>query len=250
MLKIERHELILNRVEQTGRVVVNELTNELKVTEDTIRKDLQELSKAGLIKRVHGGAIRVIDTIAAFEQRMQQNSEPKQEIAKLAVQFLKPNQVIYIDSGTTNLSFTNVIPVDYTGTIITNSPSIALNLCTYPNIQIHLLPGQLNKETKVLQGTTTLAAILEINIDLCILGISSIDIRKGITVPSLEESMIKRQIIKQSSQTISIITSEKLGTSSNYFVDDANSLDAIVTEPGVPDNLLQPYLENGIQIIK
>lgn len=250
MLKTERHELILNRIEQNGKVVVSELTQELELTEDTIRKDLQELSRAGLIKRVHGGAIRVDNSIIAFEQRIHKNSEPKQKIAKLAVDYLQPKQVIYMDSGTTNLAFTNELPQNYTGTIITNSPSIALNLCRYPNIQIHLLPGHLNKKTKVLEGTTTLNAILDINIDLCLLGVSSIDIDKGITVPSLDESMIKKQIIKQSSQTISIITAEKLGTSSTYFVDDAKALDIIITEQSVPTNLLQPYMDNGIQIIR
>lgn len=249
MLKSERHELICSRVEQNGKVLVNDLTHELKVTEDTIRKDLQELSKVGLIKRVHGGAIRVDNSIIAFEQRMNENIGTKQKVAKLAVPFLQLNQVIYIDSGTTNLSFTNEIPINYTGTMITNSPSIALNLCSYPNIQIHLLPGQLNKESKVLQGTTTLTALMDINIDLCLLGISSIDADKGITVPSLEESMLKRQMIKQSSQTIGIVTAEKIGTSSTYLVDDAKALDILVTEKNVSENLLKPYREKGIKII-
>lgn len=249
MIKTERHQLILDRIEQNGKVLVNDLTSELKMTEDTIRKDLQELSKMGLIKRVHGGAIRVDNSIIAFEQRMNKNTNSKQKIVKLAVPFLQTNQVIYIDSGTTNLSFTNEIPTNYSGTVITNSPSIALNLCTYPNIQIHLLPGELNKKSKVLQGTTTLSAIMDVNIDLCILGISSIDSDKGITVPSLEESMIKRQIIKQSSQIISIVTSEKIGTSSTYFVDDIKVLDALITEKGSSESLVKPYEQKGIKII-
>lgn len=249
MLKSERHELILTRIEQFGKVLVSDLTEELKVTEDTIRKDLQELSKAGLIKRVHGGAIRIDNSVLAFEQRVKKNSTRKQELGKLALQFLQPEQIIYMDSGTTNLAFANEIPKNFKGTVITNNPSIALTLSDHPYIRIRILPGELNKESKVIEGSDTLTAITNINFDLCVLGVSSIDINKGITVPMMEESLLKKQVIKQSSHVISIITSEKIGTTSTYFVDKPTAIDAIITEGNVPENLLTPYKEAGIQIV-
>lgn len=249
MLKTERHQLILNRVEQFGKVLVSDLTEELKVTEDTIRKDLQELSKAGLVKRVHGGAIRIDNSVLAFETRVQKNSVRKRELGKLALQFLQSDQIVYIDSGTTNLSFANEISKNFKGTVITNSPSIALTLSDHPYIRIRILPGELNKESKVIEGSDTLEAIRRINFDLCILGVSSIDINKGITVPMMEESLIKQQVIKQSSHVISIITGEKIGTTSTYFVDKSDAIDAIITEGNVPDNLLTPYKKAGIQIV-
>lgn len=249
MLKSERHELILNRVEQFGKVIVSDLTEELAVTEDTIRKDLQELSKAGLVKRVHGGAIRIDNSATTFEKRIQTNSTRKKELGKLALQFIQPDQIIYIDSGTTNLSFANEIPLSFKGTIITNSPSIGLSLSDHPYIRIRILPGELNKESKVIEGSDTIAAIRNINFDLCFLGVSSIDINKGITVPMMEESLLKQQVLKQSSHVISIITSEKIGTTSTYFVDKSSAIDAIITEGNVPENLLTPYKEKGIQIV-
>lgn len=249
MLKSERQELILNRVEQYGKVVVNELTEELSVTEDTIRKDLQELSKAGLVRRVHGGAIRTDKSIKPFEQRVNKDSTRKQAIAKEALQFLQTDQVIYIDSGTTNLSFSSAIPLTFKGTVVTNSPSIALNLSDHSEVRIRLLPGELNKETKVIEGSDTISAIRNINFDLCVLGVSSIDINKGITVPMMEESLLKQQVIKQSSHVITIITADKIGSSSTYFVDEAKALDVIVTEKDTPDKLITPYQQEGIQVV-
>ena len=249
MLKTERQELILSRVEQYGKVLVNDLNDELNVSEDTIRKDLQELSKAKLVKRVHGGAIRIDNSIVAFEQRIRTKSEDKREIALLALPFIEDGQVIFIDSGTTNLSLSDLLPTDLNATVVTNSPSIALNLCDNPNVDIQLLPGELNKHSRVLYGSSTVEAIKNIHFDLCILGISSIDINKGINVPSLEESILKKHAMIQSSQTLSIVTAEKIGSTSTYFVAKATDLDIMITEKSITSELINPYISSGIQVI-
>lgn len=249
MLKNERHELILNRVEQFGKVLVNDLKDEINVSEDTIRKDLQELSKANLVKRVHGGAVRIDNSIIAFEQRIRMKSEDKREISKLALPFIEDGQVIFIDSGTTNLSLTDILPTDLNVTVVTNSPTIALNLCDLPNINIQLLPGELNKKSRVIYGSETVESIQRIHFDLCILGISSIDIEKGINVPSLEESILKKHAVLQSSQVMSIVTAEKIGSSSTYLVADALALDILITEKSVPSDLINPYIKAGIQVV-
>ena len=249
MLKRERHEYILDQLKENGRVIVNELTNELSVTEDTIRKDLQELSKEGLIKRVHGGALRVDASVVAFEQRIGQHPGLKEELSRLAIPLLQSGSVIYLDSGTTNLSLATQIPLDYSGTIITNSPAIALSLTNHKLINIYLLPGELNKDSKILQGGTTLQAIKDIHFDLCVLGVSSIDVDQGITVPSLEESILKKTVIQQSSQAISIITSDKIGSTSTYFVDNAKAIDIIITESSVPKTIISRLNNIGTEVI-
>lgn len=110
------------------------------------------------------------------------------------------------------------------------------------------MPGELDKHSKVLKGSATLKAIEGINIELCILGISSIDIEKGITVPSFEEAAIKKQLLQQSSHKIGIVTKEKIGTTSTFFVDSATSLDTIVTEKGINNAILEPYYNLDLDI--
>lgn len=248
MLKSERHKYILSKIEAEGKVLVNDLTKELEVTEDTIRKDLQELAKLGLVQRVHGGALRLDNTNLPFEHRIDQHSVSKKMLAKKAASLIDGKKAIYIDSGTTNLFFAENIPNDYSGIVITNSPAIALALCDHEHITINLLPGELDKHSKVLKGSHTLKAIEGINIELCILGISSIDIEKGITVPSFEEAAIKKQLLQQSSHKIGIVTKEKIGTTSTFYVDDATSLDTIVTQKETNSALLEPYCNVGIDI--
>ncbi|MGX7197879.1 DeoR/GlpR family DNA-binding transcription regulator [Enterococcus olivae] len=249
MLKSERHQFILDLVKKDGKVLVNHLTEILGVTEDTIRKDLQELSKKGLVRRVHGGALNINHEIIDFEQRVSQYSERKRNIALKAIEFLDNKKVIFIDSGSTNLSFAEQIPQHFEGLVITNSPVIALSLCNHPKITIQLLPGELEKVSKVLKGSSTIKAIEDINIELCILGVSSIDCIKGISVPSYDESIIKKQLIIQSSETIALITKEKFDTSSTFYVDETNKLKSIITENGVNSNTIKKYKELGIQVI-
>lgn len=248
MLKSERHQFIIDLIKNEGKVVVNNLTETLQVTEDTIRKDLQELSKQGLVKRVHGGALSIDYGIIDFEHRVGQHSLRKKNLALKTIDVIQDKNVIFIDSGSTNLNVAEQIPHHFKCHVITNSPVIALALCNHPKVTIQLLPGELDKVSKVLKGSSTIKAIEDINIELCILGISSIDTEKGITVPSFEESIVKKQLIAQSSETIAIITKEKFNTTSTFYVDTIDKLDMIITEQEVDPITLEKYNNLGILV--
>jgi DeoR/GlpR family transcriptional regulator of sugar metabolism len=252
MLKNERHELILNEVEQKGRVLVNELTNQLNVTEDTIRKDLRELSTKGLLKRVHGGALSTLKESIEFQTRLDYNAEKKEKLAEVAIKLIGVTEaeVIFIDGGTTNLKFAEKIPRSFKGRVITNSPSIALELSNHPNVSINLLGGDFNKTSRITSGSSTLKQIQEIHADLYVLGISSIDSDYGITVPSYEESLIKRQFLLQSSSCIGIVTTDKLEKISTFFVESVIALDYLVIEKNVNQNIIKLYKEKGIKIVE
>ncbi|WP_195854132.1 DeoR/GlpR family DNA-binding transcription regulator [Aerococcus tenax] len=249
MLKSERQELILNRIDTEGSVQVSDLTKVANVTEDTIRKDLQELSKKGLVKRVHGGALKVDASIVPFEERIDHMSNEKIKLGEKAINLILNKNVIFIDGGTTNLIFAKTIPNDYKGKVITNSPSIALALSNHPFIEISMLPGQLDKQSKVLKGTTTVNYLDDIFIELCILGVSSFDFNYGITVPSLEESIIKKKLIEQSEQVVAIVTKEKFNTVATYKVDNIGCISYMITDRIFSENEKDIFSKNKIIVI-
>lgn len=189
------------------------------------------------------------NNIVTFEQRIDHNANVKGLLATKAIELIENKNVIYIDGGTTNLKFAERIPLSYAGRIITNSPSIALLLCNHPNIQINLLAGELDKKSKVIKGSSTLKAVENINIEFCVLGISSIDSTYGITVPSYDEAILKQQLIAQSSEVLGIITKEKIGSVSTFFVDTCESIDYMVTEKELNSTILKTYKDLGIEII-
>ncbi|KTD86839.1 DeoR/GlpR family DNA-binding transcription regulator [Paenibacillus etheri] len=249
MLKADRQAYILKKVETEGRVVVQELTQELNVTEDTIRKDLQSLSKLGLLKRIHGGAHSLISDMKDFNSRVEFNSQTKADLAKRACTLIENSKVIFIDGGSTNLKVAENIPEHFDGRIITNSPSIALSLCRLSKASITLLGGDLDKKNQVLFGAATLRAIQQIHLDQTFLGVSTLDSKAGITVPSYEESIIKNQLFEQSSMVIAIATKEKLEKISTFFVANVSALDYLITEGTVDNKIVDTYNKLGVNVV-
>ena len=235
MLKKERQIYILEKVKREGRAITNDLVEELGVAEDTIRKDFQELSKKGLVRRIHGGVLTMNPTI-------------KQQLAMKATELISGKSVVYIDGGTTNLKFAESLPKDHTGTIITNSPAIALALCEYKNIKINLIGGKLDPVTRIIKGTSSIKQIEAMNIECCILGVSSLSPENGITFPSFGEAELKKELIARSSQIIVIANKEKLGSVSTFLAADISAIDILVTNE-TDERIIKSYSKRGPQVI-
>src|SRR5689334_4210980 len=103
MLKEERQQRILDILRLEGKVMASDLSSKLEVSEDTIRRDLNELAEGRQIQRVHGGALLRAPETASFRSRQEQGASVKAELARTAVQFVRDGQVIIMDGGTTNL---------------------------------------------------------------------------------------------------------------------------------------------------
>lgn len=248
MVKKERQEYILERVEKEGRVLTKDLVEEFHIAEDTVRKDFQELSAKGKVQRFHGGVLRIADKPRSFKDRISEQPTVKQQLAIKAVDYILDKKVLYIDGGTTNLKLAESIPMDYQGTVITNAPAVALALCEHPNVDITLIGGDLNKTTKVITGNKAIEQIHTINIQCCILGVSSLSEENGITYPISDEAVLKQEVIRQSKQVIAIANKEKLGSTATFYAADLSQLDILITNE-TNEDMLRSYRAMGIDII-
>ena len=234
MMKAERQEQILRKIDANGRVVVTDYAKELGVTEATLRKDLQELDDRGLVQRVHGGAMKPDTELSQFENRVDLGKDVKTKLAAAAMNEISENRVIFIDGGSTNYLAAQAFPRDYAGTIITNSPAVALWMSDYDNVEVIMLTGTIHHNYKETVGSAALAMLQQLHCDLVLLGVSSIDPSHGITTPYLESAETKRALIQAGTKVMSLITPEKFGHVSTYKIADCNALDVIVTE-GTPE---------------
>ena len=244
----ERRQTILNLLLQNGKLVSAELSQRLGVSEDTVRRDLRELDEAGLLTRVHGGALPRSPTTLPYAARRKQNMPAKTAIAKEAARFIKNGQVVIMDGGTTTEEVAGRLEPDLTATFITNSPNIALALSHYPNITLIMTGGVLQQGDNVLTGSQTLASLREIKADLCLLGICSLNPEFGVTAHVLEEAYVKRLMIERSAETVALCSAEKLGTAAPYVVSPLRELDYLVTEASVSDEMLEPYKTLGLSV--
>ena len=248
MLKEERQQNILQILNDEHKIIASDLSKRLSVSEDTIRRDLNELDSLGLVKRVHSGALRIGPPVVDFSTRQSISNEVKMNLAKKALDFIRNEMVLLIDGGTTNLHLVNQLPLTLRATIITNSPPIATALGNHKDIEVIMVGGTLFKESMVNLGIDTVESLHNMRADLYIMGVYKIDPHIGISVPSLSEALVKRKMVSISTEILGMVTSDKLGTVSNHIICPTSQMTYLITQQLHPD-IKALYENQGITVI-
>src|ERR1700741_4859658 len=152
MLTQHRRRLILERLEQEGQVAAKALSRELGLSDDTIRRDLRELAHDGLLQRVHGGALPASPAIANFAGRQALATDEKIVLGRAAALMIRSGQGVIFDGGTTTLQAARHLSPDLRATIVTHSPTIAIELVDHPSVEVIVLGGRLFKHSIVTLG--------------------------------------------------------------------------------------------------
>lgn len=249
LLKPERHFRILELLRTTGKILSSELAVTFDVSEDTIRRDLDELGAEGKLKRVHGGALVVSTLHQDYRDRRGQEASAKSLVARAAASLLQDGQVILIDGGTTAIEVTKQLDPQLRATFVTHSPSTAVNLAEHPNCEVVVVGGRLLKNAMVTVGAQTLKTYESINADVAILGILGINVDSGITHFEYEEAQIKRAMIEGAHRSIVLCTSDKLGYSGAFQVAPLASITTLAVEPGLDPALLRQYRDSGVECV-
>lgn len=250
MLTRQRKELLLARLHKDGQIVAKSLSEELGLSEDTIRRDLRELASEGLLQRVHGGALPASPAMGDFAQRQQISSDAKPAIARAAASMIEPGQVIFIDGGTTAVQLARALPPDLHCTVVTHSPSVAVELAGHAHIDVILIGGRLFKHSIVAMGPSALEAIAQIRTDIYFMGVCSLHPQSGISTGDFDEAGIKRAISNMAQRTVVLASPEKLDTASPYQIAPLSQISAIIVNRDVPETLVAPYLSMGIAITR
>ena len=248
MLKKERHAYIMREIDIHNKVLSSDLSIQLTVSEDTIRRDLQELDEKGILTKVHGGALS-----KSFHFTLQNNtvySQPeKRIIAHKARELIKDGMLVLLSGGTTIIELVKSLPHELNATFITTSIPTALELLDHPNIEVIFIGNKLLKNAQMAVGAEVVQRLNEIKCDLCFLGTNSIDIENGITDLELEVIEVKRAMMSSTKKTISLSISKKLNTVQRMVVCKIEEVDILITELDPGDELLQPYHSKGVTII-
>jgi DeoR/GlpR family transcriptional regulator of sugar metabolism len=249
MLKKERQNYILEKVREFNGVKSNELAVELNVSEDTIRRDLNQLAHNGMILKVHGGALSTHQKLYSYNESTVFNRENKITIAEKAISLIKDGQTIIISGGTTNLELARLLPHELKIKVYTYSLTIAMQLTEHPNAEVIIIGGKLNKDALVTVGVNVVKVLSKIKADICFLGTSGLDVEEGITEVGYEVSFIKRVMIASSQMVVTLVTSDKLNTTQRYPVCDLNEIQKIITELSPDDPSLYPFMRKGVDVI-
>ena len=200
MLTQQRHEFILEKLDKESVVYLNDLVKILDTSESTIRRDLTALDKAGLLKKVHGGAtslkdIKINTFDEVIENRQKLNMEEKLQIAKYAASLINDNDFVYLDAGTTSelmIDFINNTKAIFVTNGIVHARKLMKKKCT-----TYILGGEVKLLTEAIIGVETVNALKKYNFTKGFFGANGIDIERGFTTPDLREAMVKEEALNR-----------------------------------------------------
>lgn len=248
MLKKERHEFIMRQINLHNRVLTSDLVQLLNVSEDTIRRDLQELVDEGLLFKVHGGALSK-SYHSSFDDSTVYARDSKIEIAKKATKLIKDGMVVLTGGGTTVLEFVKQLPQNIQATFFTISPLVAVELSKYNNIEVVLIGGLFSKNSQITYGGHVISQLAEIKVDLCLMGTSAIHPEEGLTDTDWEINQLKKAMLACSKKAAVLCISEKLNIALRIKVCNTESINYLVTELDINHELLAGYRSKEIEIL-
>ena len=250
MLTTHRKQQILSILKRDGQVIAKDVSRSMDVSEDTIRRDLREMAQEGLLLRVHGGALPASPAMADFAGRESITAEGKVAIGRAAAKMIHAGQVVILDGGTTARQVARHIPLDLKATVVTHSPTIALELVDHRDVEVILIGGRLFKHSVVAVGAAAIEAISEIHADTYFMGVTGVHTKAGLTTGDYEEAAVKRALSHAAADTFVLASSEKLNAASPYTVVPLNEVSGIITEKTVPASLTRPFEKLKIPVIR
>ncbi len=241
MLKRERQALILREVNIHNKVLLSDLSDKFNVSDDTIRRDLQELADAEKIIKVRGGALSKSYHVYSYAEKDIYAYHEKTIIARKAIGLMRDGMIILISGGSTNLEIARILPPDLKVTFLTISLSTAMQLLEHPNSETIFIGGYLSKTAKISIGGTVVQKLLDVKPDLCFMGTNGINTIHGITDSDWEVVTVKKAMIRAAGSLVVSTISEKLNSTQKIKVCGLSDIDYLITELNPEHELIQPY---------
>ena len=249
MLKKERQTYILQQVNLHNKVLSSSLSQEINVSEDTIRRDLQELSSQGKLLKVHGGALsHSFGNIQILRNGVYSQDE-KKVIARKAIPLIKDGMFVLTGGGTTIVEMARLLPRDLKATFVSGSVAAVLEYMEHPNIEVILIGDRVSKSSKITIGSEAISKVKQVKADLCFLGTNAIALEHGVSDNDWEVVQLKKAMIESSQKVVALSISEKIDTRQPIHICPLDSIDCLVTELDPGDERLNAYKKSGIQLI-
>jgi DeoR/GlpR family transcriptional regulator of sugar metabolism len=248
MLTSQRKKLILTRLAADGQIVARDLALELGTSEDTIRRDLRELARDGKLQRVHGGALPASAAVGDLQIREQVSPEDKVELGRTGASMIQPNQVVILDGGTTALQVARQLAPNLRATIVTHSPTVAVEAAKHQYVDIIMLGGRLFRHSMVNVGAAVIDAASRLRADIYFMGVTGVHPDAGLSTGDAEEAAVKRALHERAAETVVLASAEKLMAASPFLVAALAEISLLVVPAKTPGRIVRALRAGGIKI--
>ena len=246
---MERQAYILHQVNLHNKILSADITQQINVSDDTIRRDLQELAKDGKIIKVHGGALSPSYHNGHHSTREIYAYTQKRIIAKKAASLIKNGMFVLTGGGTTIIELARALPPELHATFISGSIPALFEYSNHPNIEVIAIGDKVAKNSKITVGLEAVSKIKELKVDLCFLGVNAISLENGVSDNDWDVVKIKKAMVESSNRLVCLTISEKINSQQPIQVCDSKKIDTLITELPADDLLLQPFVQAGITVI-
>ena len=249
----ERHSAIAALVTDRGRVSVTDVAERFGVTTETVRRDLALLERAGMLRRVHGGAVP-IGALSLVEpglgERDGTRTEQKRKIAAAALDLLpEVDGSVLLDGGTTTAALADLLPAERRLLVATNSVPIAARLSAAPGVTLHVLGGRVRGITHTAVGESTIRSLENLRLDVAFLGANGITARHGFSTPDETEAATKQAMSRAAQRTVVLADSSKLGREHLVRFAAIEDVDVLVTDSGADPAVVADLQSAGVEVV-
>jgi DeoR family transcriptional regulator, fructose operon transcriptional repressor len=249
----ERQHAIASLVLERGRLAVAAVAEQFGVTTETVRRDLALLERAGMLRRVHGGAVQA-GALTLVEpglgERHDTRTEAKRKIAMAALDLLPAaDGSVILDGGSTTAALAELLPADRALYVATNSVPIAARLSSTAGVTLHLLGGRVRGITLTASGDATVRAMQDLRVDVVFLGTNGVSPLHGFSTPDEAEAATKRAMVRAAQRVIVLGDSSKLGREHLVRFAAVEDVDVLVTDSEADPGLVAELETMGIEVL-
>jgi DeoR family transcriptional regulator, fructose operon transcriptional repressor len=249
----ERHEAIAGLVRDRGRVAVSDVATSFGVTTETVRRDLAILERAGLLRRVHGGAVSTSALSLAepaLADRDVAHAGQKDRIARAALELVPgTGGSVLLDAGTTTGRLAALLPTDRDLLVITHAVPLAARLAGVRGIALQVLGGAVRGSTQAAVGPDTVQALSDLRADVVFVGTNALRPGYGLSTPNSEEAAVKRALVRAGRQVVVLADSTKIGQENLVRFAAMDAVDVVVTDDGIADDDLRSLQDDGVEVV-
>lgn len=229
-----RRKFILDMVNRQSFVTVNELCESLNMSPATIRNDLRQMHMEGLLERTHGGAISPAKTIYEPDtsQKEVKNVRQKEAIARRAVSYIHPGDVIALDSGTTTFLLAKMLVDIEKLTVVTYDLQIAAWLESNTNVSLFMAGGMMRRNFRCTGGQTTIDTLSKLHVDKAFIASNGVSVKLGLSTPNIDMGSIKSVLVGFADQALLLCDSSKINHNSFVSFSPLNRIHDLITDSG------------------
>jgi DeoR/GlpR family transcriptional regulator of sugar metabolism len=250
MLAQERQNRILALLEERGTVRTIDLAEEFEVTDETIRRDLLVLGDNHQLTRIHGGASSLSGRpkLQSFTERRSIEVEKKEQIAKAALDWIKPGKTFAFDSSTTAFALVSLLP-DLPYRVVTNAYAVLDHMVRMESIDLISTGGRHDQKTQTFIGGDSHNALRRYQIHTAFISCIGLDATRGASEGFEQQAVFKENLIEVADEVVLLVDSSKLGHQSEYFFAGLHSVTTIITDKGASPDILEQLRKAGCRVV-